>query len=426
MSPQAGPFQSLPSIVTQTSSNQFVALQDGPTSPSQSQVAPIPFERMDVHLIKQELHDVLGRDGLPYWKALNGYLLGQVSRDELNYMVQTWLKGENVSLHDRLLVSVLYNAGSPISSSHVPQSPLSARKRKRALPEDPDFDIDESYIEPKARVQHWMSGITGKERSRLRRAIIERQAGEEDAEGEEEEEDWAAGGGGAKAKKWSPGQAITMPPLAAPSRLLPSASQLGARLSQIAKSGDLNLSANAVAEIGEFLALGLDSRLSDVLYSLVHMIGKDRPGADTIHVRKGAQGRQGIDVDGDEPYIKAEPDTDDLPKPDLETFQHLFELSPKLHPQASTALYKLATGLTAAEAEIAQPVKHELKPDLPSEPSSPNTADTTMQRLLDYGLLKLDKAGRQTEEGEAGKKEKKHNLHWKYEDPALILKDFLG
>ena len=56
---------------------------------------PLPaFRRLDIHAVKQELHDVLGDDGLPYWKALNGYLLGQVGRDELGMMVKGWLKGK--------------------------------------------------------------------------------------------------------------------------------------------------------------------------------------------------------------------------------------------------------------------------------------------------------------------------------------------
>lgn len=51
------------------------------------------FQRVDIHAIKQELHDALGEDGLPYWKALNGYLLGQVGREEMGVMIKGWLKG---------------------------------------------------------------------------------------------------------------------------------------------------------------------------------------------------------------------------------------------------------------------------------------------------------------------------------------------
>jgi hypothetical protein len=99
-----------------------------------------------------------------------------------------------VTLHNRLLLSLLHNASSPPSPhSH---SPTTVRKRKRGGVDDLDFDADDTTIEPKARVQQWMMGISGRERARMRRAVIER-ATEEDANGEEEAE-W----GGAK-DKWS-------------------------------------------------------------------------------------------------------------------------------------------------------------------------------------------------------------------------------
>lgn len=51
--------------------------------------------RIDIHAIKQELHDVLGEAGLPYWKSLNAYLVGQLGRGELEEMVRGWLKGDH-------------------------------------------------------------------------------------------------------------------------------------------------------------------------------------------------------------------------------------------------------------------------------------------------------------------------------------------
>jgi transcriptional coactivator HFI1/ADA1 len=121
--------------------------------------------------------------------------------------------------------------------------------------------------------------------------------------------------------------------------------------------------------------------------------------------------------------------------------QALFHLVPELHTQASPALYKLQSSQTH--------VKHEIK-DEPSSPpaileqsrgftepvtvkrASPPKAtmrlhvhsksEATKDRLLKMDLLKLDQ-GRA--EGE-GKKDRKHNLHWKYEDPAVIFQDLLG
>lgn len=99
-------------------------------------------------------------------------------------------------LHNRLLVSLLHNASST-PQSHTPTSPLNFRKRKRVGIDDADFDIDDTFIEPKARVQQWMMGISGRERARMRRAVFERE-NEEDAGGEDEE-----GGGASGNKKWS-------------------------------------------------------------------------------------------------------------------------------------------------------------------------------------------------------------------------------
>ena len=53
--------------------------------------------RVDLGTIKQELHDALGENGLPYWKALNGYLLGQIGKSEMESMVKGWLKGKSKS-----------------------------------------------------------------------------------------------------------------------------------------------------------------------------------------------------------------------------------------------------------------------------------------------------------------------------------------
>lgn len=212
---------------------------------------------------------------------------------------------------------------------------------------------------------------------------------------------------------------------------------------------DLNLAPDAAGNIGEFMAVGMDAHLGDLLHGVVQLTGRDRPGKDTIRVPRGVKHEPAVitmDVDDEESRIKQEPESD-LPKPDLETFQHLFNLTPGLHSQASPAVYKLVTSLLLAEADYHTPVKVERKPSIaqtpgltPSAPPPPavsprkgttshvNRSELVTQQLLDSGLLKLDKAVKQSEggEGEAGKRDRKHNLHWKYEDPAAILKDVLG
>jgi transcriptional coactivator HFI1/ADA1 len=77
----------LPSTLPQSQSNGHHVNED-------SKPAELPpYERVDIEAIKQELHDLLGENGLPYWKALNGFILGQLRRDELVSMVKKWLKG---------------------------------------------------------------------------------------------------------------------------------------------------------------------------------------------------------------------------------------------------------------------------------------------------------------------------------------------
>ncbi|WVQ96821.1 hypothetical protein IAU59_003928 [Kwoniella sp. CBS 9459] len=472
--------------------------------PAPARPRPIPFERMDTHAIKQELHDALGEDGLPYWKALNGYLLGQIARDELESMVRSWFKGEKVKLHNRLLLSLLNNASAP-SASHVPLNPLTAKKRKRVAPDDPEFDLDETLIEPKMRVQNWVMGMGGRERNRLRRAVLGKAGEEVDPDRERVPRDagWST---------FAPGSLI--PPLALPSRHLPSSTQLSLRLSQYAKQQSLSLSQDAVGDIGEFMAVGIDSHLGDVLHEMVSLTAHDRPSGDTVRIPQGTRaslapfggfgfgqdykmGSNQIDrrmsVDGfaaptngnigrgtDPGRSLTGGQTDggmgvgvgvgEMPKPDLISFQHLFLLNQGLHPQISPALYQLANSQTLAEVEMNTPnvppeaqvesqpqsavgygnvqalsMAERTKNNLlgisngPVSVSGPTAksakaatspavkAETVTQNLLASGLLKIDKAGRQSEvEGAEGKKERKHNLHWKYEDPAVILKDILG
>ena len=313
------------------------------------------------------------------------------------------------------------------------------RKRKRVGPEDPLFDIDETYIEPKVRVQNWMMGINGKERARMRRAVIGRQgqlAAEADGEGED---DGDGGWGETKTKKWTVLPSTTMPPLAATGRVLPSSQQLRNRLSQLSKAYDLNISPEALSDIGEFLAVGMDAHLSDIFQALIHFVGRDRPGLNTIHVPKGTNPVDGeMDLDGSVNVngtvnIKVE---DETLKPNLEALRDLFTLNPTLHASTSPALYKLASNMTLAEAaQNAPPIKTERKPSIGHEgkPILPDRLDRPENKslhLVEGGLVKLDNVKKGDGDGEGGgsgsKKERKHNLHWKYEDPALILKSVLG
>lgn len=70
-------------------------------------------------------------------------------------------------LHNKLLISLLHNASTP---SQAPSAQI-ARKRKRVQAHDPEFDIDESLIEPKMRISQWIGSMTNRDRGRLRRAM---------------------------------------------------------------------------------------------------------------------------------------------------------------------------------------------------------------------------------------------------------------
>lgn len=365
-----------------------------------------------------------------------------------------------VLLHNQLLTSLLHNASTPQIANQASSS-LHMNKRRRGGIDAPDFDSDATYIEPMDRVANWAMGLGGRERERVRRAV--------DAEPEEvvEADEFDAMG---KKRKWSAYQSGELsfslytadiagaahPTLAQSGRNIPSSHQLALRLAQVAKTWGLDVAPDAAKEVGEFMGVGLHQHLGDVLHSLVHLTGRDRPGEDTLRVPPGLGQRS--------------PEPQPVPTPTIASMQYLFTLAPSLHPQASPTLYKLETSLTIAEVAAAQPAKEETPKDAPATvapaavlpnatpqkrtvalpsaipgtmppPSVPSPVkaatalhaaagqgkiDSVSQTLQDTGLLKIDKAGR-GEEGEGGaKREKKHNLHWKYEDPALILKDLFG
>lgn len=524
--------------------------------------------RIDIHAIKQELHDVLGEAGLPYWKSLNAYLVGQLGRGELEEMVRGWLKKDHcallesykpssyfeltfgpftiVHLHNKLLSSLLTNAS--ISTHDGTSSSLQQRhKRQRPSVNDPDFDVNDTLIESKRRVEGWVMNLGKKERARVKKALAG--AAEKGAMGvataaaaaaAAEKDMW----GGIGEKRWSPYTSsmfpsfcgkqnpakVTclsdslIPPLALPTRHLPSSHQLSLRLSQFAKLHDLSIpstssstGASAADDIGEFMAVGMDAHMGDILHGIVHLTGRDRPGETTIRVPLGKRAREDMQQpDNDQnqnqnqnPNTSISTSRGNIPPPDLETFHHLFTLHPNLHPNISPAIHRLMTAHTLAELEAANPypnpnlhanvngnangnipkavlmpstcelagdgkststsmsasAKAGSVPTIPTQPSQPQLHPKTStapgpvsipgrqqqqqqqqkprseiiaSQLLANGLLKLDKAGGHAgrdgkdggrdggRDGEDGKKERKHNLHWKYEDPALLLRDVLG
>ncbi|ODN74236.1 hypothetical protein L198_08257 [Cryptococcus wingfieldii CBS 7118] len=386
-----------------------------------------PFTgRHDIHQIKQELHDALGEEGLPYWKSLNAYLLGQLGRGELEGMVRGWLKGDGLHLHNKLLSSLLSNASISLGDSGTVSA---SRKRKGLSVDHADYDTDDTIVEPKRRVEGWVMGLGKKERVRVKKALASGDA----EKGPDGKDAWES----MEQKRWSPySQNSLIAPLAVPKRQLPSSHQLSLRLSQYAKLHDVTVPPSSTDDIGEFLAVGMDAHMADILHSTVHLTARDRPGDTGIRVPKGIGSRK-----------EGEPqDAGEVPAPDLDTFRTLFDIHPHLHSNLSPALHRLQTSHTLAELEGANPL---LQPTtrVPQWVPVPNAAPVAklvpvaegskavgrsparsvavQNELLEKGLLKLDK-GREGDGAEGGKKEKRHTLHWRYEDPALILGDILG
>ncbi|KAL7423188.1 hypothetical protein Q5752_002488 [Cryptotrichosporon argae] len=381
-----------------------------PAQPAPAPAAPtgprrIEPERADVEAAKRALHDALGEAGLPYWKALNGYLVGQVGRAELVGLVHGWLKTK-VKLHNRLLLSLLTNAAfSPSARAASP-----GRKRRRAVGDAPDLDPD--VIEPRARAHAWAMGLGGKERARVRRCL----GRDEDDEGDREVDK--------ERDKAGPYAQPLLPPLAQSARHLPSSHNLSTRLGQIASSYGLDVAPDHAAELGELAALAVDAHVADILHALVALTARGRPGVDTVRGRAGVVKPAEDGEDG----AARESAADGVPRPQLKTLHALFDLAPGLHPQASPALYKLGTGYTEAERLVSAGDRPSPKPGAPEDDGGddrPRDRDALAKLMAEAGLLKVDKAGRDGEDGER-KKDKKHGSHWRYEDPAVILRDVLG
>lgn len=256
------------------------------------------------------------------------------------------------------------------------------------------------------------------------------------------------------------------------------------------------------------MAVGTDAHLSDVLHGIVHITGRERPGQDSIHIPHGALYDNDEEGDfsmanGHGALPNSHVSTETLPRPTIDTLQHVFTIRPHLHPQASPALYKLGTSQYQAEMGIrrrrnvdtfdnvlgvgsgagqslmpngnisggtagvgsstststVQPATNGVstkdenitngsdingpgmgmgKPPTPTPqtiPSfssaisamstsaaarlnGPHRREIMSRSLIENGLVKFDKPD------EGGKK--KHTFHWKYEDPALLLRDILG
>lgn len=80
--------------------SQHASSSSNPLGSSEIRSSPAPLppnHRRDINAIKQELQDVLGDQGLPYWTALGDYLEYRLRHDEFLGMVKKWLGRDGAS-----------------------------------------------------------------------------------------------------------------------------------------------------------------------------------------------------------------------------------------------------------------------------------------------------------------------------------------
>ncbi|CDZ98696.1 Transcriptional coactivator Hfi1/Transcriptional adapter 1 [Phaffia rhodozyma] len=134
-----------------------------PTSLKGPMVVPsrplAPYVRIDTLKIKQHLHDALGSNGLAYWKTLQDFITGRLSRDELDDLVTEWGVGDKriIPLHNQFLMAILSNAAN---STITPATETNVLKRSR--PDDP------TEYGAKRRVVNYVLGMPKGERERIK------------------------------------------------------------------------------------------------------------------------------------------------------------------------------------------------------------------------------------------------------------------
>jgi hypothetical protein len=68
-----------------------------------------PLKRKDTLQIKQKLTEVLGSNSNEYWNCLKNYLTGKLSKNEFDKSIKN-LIGDQLSLHNSLIYSIIYNS----------------------------------------------------------------------------------------------------------------------------------------------------------------------------------------------------------------------------------------------------------------------------------------------------------------------------
>ncbi|KAL7410953.1 transcriptional regulator of RNA polII, SAGA, subunit-domain-containing protein [Mrakia frigida] len=281
-----------------------------------SMKTPAPYVRIDTLKIKQQLHDVLGENGLPYWQALVSFLTGKIGREELDGLVDGWLGGTEkrlIPLHNHLLISLISNASNSLPTTPVPSSvPVSTKRARR--PDDP------TPYGAKRRVLGWVLGMPKRERERVRTTQLLGGGGggedsdEEGEEGGQQREERRKGGagwmGGSEMERERPvlgpanrrdavgtstegGSSTPHTPThgrqqeqnlpirsALENRCLPSSEQIRDRMARIAAENGLD---TAGPGVGSLMGLAVETHLKTLISTHLHLHRSNLLSSPSIH-----------------------------------------------------------------------------------------------------------------------------------------------
>ncbi|KAH8104135.1 transcriptional regulator of RNA polII, SAGA, subunit-domain-containing protein [Cristinia sonorae] len=120
--------------------------------------------------IKAQLTSLLGDNAPKYWKTLQLYLSGEISRGEYDDAIKDCLGRDNtplITLHNSLIVSLFDTSAHLAPPTPPPDAPkLPPRKRRRLLPYQGEDDHETSLRSH--RLKRWTVGLGRRERERVR------------------------------------------------------------------------------------------------------------------------------------------------------------------------------------------------------------------------------------------------------------------
>jgi len=120
--------------------------------------------------IKSQLTSNLGLKAPPYWKTLQLYLSGEISRGEYDDEIKECLGRDNaplIQLHNSLIVSLFDTSAHLAPPTPPPDAPKPPPKKRRRLLPYQGEDDDETSLRS-TRLKRWTVGMGRRERERVR------------------------------------------------------------------------------------------------------------------------------------------------------------------------------------------------------------------------------------------------------------------